>query len=330
MRLLQVCNVGRIVGGTAACAWTVTRALPALEHYVRFLSPPDRETLSVFAGCDVSHDGELSAEEVARVRPDIVLLHNISCARVVGSWTAPTVQYLHSAIAVPSKADATVCCSRWLAERIGLPRSCVLWQAVPTCAPAEGSGVPTRRDAGGKVRLTVGRLCTPQPRKWPQSLIPFYRRLSEESPHVDWEFVGCPGGMESALGAACRGRAVFHPAGWSRRSLLSRWDVLLYSNPGLPESFGRVVAEAMRAGCVPVVDRRGGFIEQIPNGAGFLCQGARDFVEALRRLSDGTIRRRMSDAAVRHADERFSLARFARELLMWFTRASRTAANGRT
>ena len=53
MRLLQVCNVGRIVGGTAACAWSITRAFPDLEHHVAFLSSITDETQRGFAGTHV-------------------------------------------------------------------------------------------------------------------------------------------------------------------------------------------------------------------------------------------------------------------------------------
>jgi glycosyltransferase involved in cell wall biosynthesis len=153
-------------------------------------------------------------------------------------------------------------------------------------------------------------------KKWPPTIIPFYAELATQFPDIAWEFVGCPGEWQSALTAACRGRTVFHPAGWRQRTLLSRWDVLLYSNPALPESFGRTAAEAMRAGCIPVVDRLGGFIEQIPDDCGFLCSSPADFARALDQASDVAVRRTMSRRAPSHADHHFSLRRFRHRLMM--------------
>ena len=130
-RLLQVCNVGRIVGGTGACAWTVTRALPEFEHRVLFLSRPDAETAAAFAPVAIGYQSVLTDGVVERFRPDVVLLHNISRARVSRTLSVPTLQYLHSAISDPAEADATVCCSHWLARRVGLAAEQVLWQGVP-------------------------------------------------------------------------------------------------------------------------------------------------------------------------------------------------------
>jgi hypothetical protein len=318
MKLLQVCNVGRIVGGTAACAWTVTRALPAFEHHVAFLSPPDAETVFAFAPTPVSSYSVIADIDLAKLRPDAVLLHNTPRSRWRAASLAPTVQYLHSEIADPMGADATLCCSQWLAQRIGLPADRVLWQAVGK-VPRGGGFRPPR--AGARCRrheLRVGRICTPTARKWPRAMLPFYRNLASRCHDVRWEFVGCPANLQAALQSACGHRAAFHPAGWRQRARVAEWDVLLYSNPVLTESFGRIAAEAMRAGCVPVVDRLGGFAEQIPPDCGFLCEGVEQFAAALEQLADSEFRRRMSQRAARHADENFSLAHFARKLLHWF------------
>jgi glycosyltransferase involved in cell wall biosynthesis len=78
----------------------------------------------------------------------------------------------------------------------------------------------------------------------------------------------------------------------------------------------------MRSGCIPVVDRLGGFIEQIPHDCGFLCSSLDEFAAALDRLSDDKFRRAMSERAIKHANEQFSLPRFAADLQMWFDRAA--------
>jgi hypothetical protein len=322
MKLFQVCNVGQIVGGTAACAWTVTRALPTFAHHVAFLSPLDAETVAAFAPASVTTHAAITDADLAKLRPDAVLLHNTPRSRWAARVNAPMVQYLHSEFEDPAVADVTVCCSQWLARRLRMPADRVLWQAVGKIARDVGFQPPIAGAGCPRYGLTVGRICTPAARKWSRTMFPFYRQLASQHPRVRWEFVGCPRQMQRELQSACRNRATFHPAAWSQRLQLAKWDVLLYSNPALPESFGRVAAEAMRAGCVPVVDRLGGFIEQIPSDCGLFCEGVEQFAAALERLADPGFRQRMSHQAERHADENFSLARFARELLGWFDAAA--------
>jgi len=307
-RLLQVCNVGRIVGGTAACAWTVTRALPGFAHHVAFLAPVDAETTAAFRECVISQHERITTATLIQLRPDVILLHNTPQARYPTGTSVSTIQYLHSAIPNPAVADVTVCCSHWLARELKMPEACVLWQGV----------VKEVRHARRNETLVVGRICTPTPRKWPAALVPFYAELAARCPDVRWEFVGCPDGLQPRLQRACRGRAVFYPAGWSQRSRLAEWDVLLYCNRALPESFGRVVAEALRAGCIPVVDRLGGFVEQLPDDCGFLCDNIKEFAVALATLSNPALRYAMSQRGVQHADRVFSLHQFARELLRRF------------
>lgn len=307
-RLLQVCNVGRITGGTAACAWTVTRALPEFEHTVAFLSQVTDETRSVFesAGVRVECWAAPCREAIETARPDAVILHNVAGRNRV-SGSAVTLQYVHS-IGIRAPADVTVCCSRWLAVQTGRCAASVLYQGVPRAPGCEAA----RRERGG--RLVIGRICTPTQRKWPASMIGFYRRLAESFPRVEWEFVGCPELVRPQLSVACRGRATFMAAGWPARSRLWSWDALLYHNPHVTESFGRTAAESMRAGCIPIVDARGGFVEQVAEGTGFLCGTFEEFAEAVAELHAEAVRRRMSQAARNHGDCTFSIAQFRVEL----------------
>ncbi|WP_437185085.1 glycosyltransferase [Planctomicrobium sp. SH668] len=97
-----------------------------------------------------------------------------------------------------------------------------------------------------------------------------------------------------------------------RSSSPARWDALLYHNQQVTESFGRTVAEAMRGGCVPIVDAQGGFLEQITSGDnGFVCRQMDDFHLALKRILDPCERWKLSKNAMRFADERYSLANFS-------------------
>ena len=307
MRLLQVCNVGNIVGGTAACAWTVTRALPEVEHLVVFLSRVSDETRWAFGDCRVEQWDQIDDGRLAGFQPEVVLLHNTGDCHVGRISSAVRVQYVHSA-GRRAAADLTLYCSRWLAEQCSASASSVLYQAVTQpVRPTSGETRALRK------RLVVGRICTPQRQKWPAGLPVFYNRLARRFPEVDWEFVGCPEDMQASLFESCGAGTVFHPACWQSRTLLWRWDALLYHNPRVTESFGRTVAESMRAGCIPVVDNRGGFSEQVNAECGFLCAGDDEFAAAIGALQDAGIRRRVSRSALSHANECFSVARFREE-----------------
>lgn len=316
-RLLQVCNVGQICSGTAACAWTVTRALAGWEHQVAVLGTITAETRRVFAPVPLLSWPDVSAARLTRFRPDIVLLHNTAAGKVTSPLRVPKVLYQHSQITVAA-ADRRVFCSRWLAERCGATDADVLWQAVPRAVDASRA----RRADGG---LTLGRICTPRRHKWPQRLVGWYRNLALRFPQVQWEFVGCPTELQSELAAACGRRARFYTAGWDRRALLTTWDAVLYHQPELPESFGRVVAEAMRVGCVPIVDRLGGFIEQLDEGGGYLCATAAEFASAISELSMPELLRQRSQQCREIGNRRWSLARFARDLLREFDAAAQAA-----
>ena len=142
-----------------------------------------------------------------------------------------------------------------------------------------------------------------------------------------WEFVGCLQPLRRRLEEACQGNAEFFPASWLARSRLWQWNALLYHNPALTESFGRTVAEAMRAGCIPIVDGRGGFSEQIADGCGYLCPEANDFANAVEQILSPGHRLRMSWACQAHTDDAFSLFRFGRDLLRRFREAAQGCAN---
>ena len=287
----------------------MTRALPDVEHHVHFLSPPCPETEVAFSSSRITAQRPIDPDQIARAEADVVILHNVS-PRGWPGVSVPTIQYVHSAGA-RATADTTVYCSLWLAGQCGrVDDATVLYQAVPKPAPTSMGPHRTLRK-----HLVVGRLCTPSTRKWPMETVGFYERLAGQFPCVEWEFVGCPEPMRSELMQACRGRAEFIDAGWSARSRLWHLDALLYHHPHLAESFGRTCAESMRSGCVPIVDRRGGFVEQVTPETGFLCDNEADFVRALAQLHNAGLRRRMSRSSMTHADGAFSLQRFRSDLL---------------
>ncbi|HBN75191.1 MAG TPA: hypothetical protein DD473_05115 [Planctomycetaceae bacterium] len=313
MRLIQYCNVGNIVGGTAACAWSVTRALPDFEHVVLFRSQPTLETRQAFEHCKIAFVPHLTSEILMSWRADVLILHNISPANVFWGHEKKNLpvrglQYIHSAGGSRAGAARMVCCSESLKEQLGHPSIEVLTQGVPVAV----SGTTCRRE---QKRFVVGRICTPVDRKWPTELLSFYDRLVKIHPQIDWAFVGCPKSLEQSLREVCCGRAVFHRAEFNARKLLRDWHALVYHHPSLTESFGRTVAEAMRCGCVPVVDNKGGFREQIIPGAGYLCGNVGEFSAALEELLIPERWISHSQNCQSHADGHFSLRSFRQRLL---------------
>jgi hypothetical protein len=209
----------------------------------------------------------------------MVIFHNISCSRAERRLPAVTIQYLHSKIS-PASADLTLYCSDWLAQLYGADPHNVCRQAVPR---------PKRQNRFSETRSlrthpVIGRICTPQHRKWPDETVEFYAGLANRFPNVQWEFVGCPRKLQQSLRDACYGKATYLSASWTARSRLWFWDAMLYHHPTLTESFGRTVAESMRTGCVPIVDDKGGFREQVQKGCGFLCKKESDFFHAVEQL----------------------------------------------
>lgn len=304
MRILQVCNVGEICGGTAACAWSITHALADHEHIVNFLSSPSAETKRAFRHCQVEQFSTVTKQELDQWQPDLVILHNTPPERISGHEQLLCVQYHHS---VGKRAVATihVACSKYLQRQ--LPQDTeLLYQPVPIPPEDDLRSIRQFRD-----RLTIGRICTPNTRKWPQQLIPFYETLSERFPNVQWEFVGAPEEIKQSVAHACRQRCRFFSAEFAARKYYWQWDALLYHHPSLAETFGRTVAEAMRAGCIPIVDARGGFLEQFEQQqAGFACKDVEEFSVAMTALLNEDHRHELSQNAMIHANQQFSLESF--------------------
>lgn len=305
MHLLQVCNVGSIVGGTAACAWSLTRAWPQLRHTVAFLSPVDQATRQVLHPHRIETWSHCTSERIKALQPDLVVLHNVGQAGASLWSEALTIQFVHS-VGPRLQADQTLYCSRWLARQLRAAEESVLWQGVPV-PPSPTACRPRFTD-----RLRLGRICTPSIRKWPESLLEFYAELASRHPQVDWEFIGCPVVLQPRLLSACRGQAKFILPSWQARSYLWEWDALLYHHPTLTESFGRTLAEAARAGCVPIVDQRGGFVEQLEVVTGMGCRTWMEFSNAITVLGDVSVRRSLSQHVRQQASTAFSLAAFGR------------------
>ncbi|MEZ5943689.1 MAG: glycosyltransferase family 4 protein [Planctomycetaceae bacterium] len=271
------------------------------------------ETQSAFQGVQLLHAESLPSGQVTSLDPAVVLMHNTAVDRVSGPIAVPSIMYQHSA-GRRANASIKVYCSRWLAKQSNEPDARVLIQSVPE-PPHPGERTEARHL---RTSLKVGRICTPTARKWPPGLIDFYARATERFPEIDWEFVGTPEQLKDELRQVCRQRIEFIDPGWHVRTYLWDWDVMLNRQPQLPESFGRTAADAMRAGCIPVVDNQGGFPEQVNSDVGYLCSNDKEFLNALADLHHPDRRYQMSSHAQEYANANFSLSRFRQDLLQLF------------
>lgn len=320
MKLLQVGKKPEIVSGVVGCIWSICQTLPDWSHALFFcslLSVPER-TREALDGYRLGSGPALTAEWLRGADPDVILFHNTADDEVpleLLPGGAVAIYYYHSSYTalggfsgVMERCRRSLAVSEFLARSAGMPADSVLYQPVP--APPRGA-----RENGGRPRpageLVVGRLCNPREENWPESMLDFYRSLAARCPpRVRWEFVGCPPKMRPRLAEACGG-AVFHETGLGARSLLWSWHAMLYDSGGVVHSYGRTLCEAQRAGCVPVVNRLGGFPEQIEEGrTGFLCQGPEEFARALERLDDPETWSALSREARAAGDRRGSLERW--------------------
>ncbi|MEM1062177.1 MAG: glycosyltransferase [Planctomycetota bacterium] len=255
--VLHVGNNGREVGGTGACIRDLMQAVPG-EH------------AAAYPG-DLLGGGHR-----------VAVWHNTRADRFDASVAERHVYVWHSAGGCADAAapcDAEIFVSSHLQSLVGRDGSVVI-------QPVETPPSEVEQDLGQA--MTVGRLTTPDARKWPDKLVEFYRKLDVELSDVDvrYEFVGCPRSRRQEFKAAL-GECVFHEASPDARRHLWRWDVLLAYQPFLTESFGRTVSEAQLARCIPIADRQGGFIEQVQHGVtGYLC-GPRpcEFADAVRTVA---------------------------------------------
>lgn len=317
MKLLSVNNAGRI-GGTLACTYSVVRSLPDIEHHIHVVGQINEDHWKqMFGGLNVSRSGPgmITPGHIEKIRPDFIILNNTTDSACPQWLTMPTLLFRHSARIAPAPHHHQVFASRWLATQCGHApvEADILYQGVP-----KPSGVYFR---DSEQAPQIGTMAVPERQKWNFHSLNLYRQLSLVSPPESiFEFVGCPPGLREDLRMAVRPRqATFFDAQWDIRCRLSGWDFLIHHNPSLPESFGRVAVEAMRAGCIPLVDDQGGFQETVPHlvpPIGYRCSEQLHFVERLDEISkaDYDYRMRMRDRIQSMADETYSHSAFADRL----------------
>ena len=288
MKLVQLTNTWEL-GGTTMCALAVAKALPDWEHEI--IAPPNPR-VPLPRGVRLVDRYPFDA--------DVLVLHNIGRGRVPSLPTVPTIQFHHSRAEL-APADVDLYASDWL--RDGRP-GWTCYQSVDRC------------DADARDALfRVGRLTNPTQAKWGATVERVFRDVASLGLVIKRET--CGGRVDGAVELPLSPHAA--------RDYLPRWHVLLYHSP-VTESFGRVVVEAMAAGCVPLVDPRGGPAETVIGGVtGFHCSGPQGFRQRVEQLfGDRELWRRMSHAARAWVRYQFSHEAFRYRLLQAIGHARQT------
>lgn len=282
---MQFNNVGSLVGGTGACAFTVAQCFPEMTRAIYTFGSPSRELLEEckIEGIEVFSNKVSTEEAIEQFKPDFVILHNTNPGRIPEmDPRIPVIFYQHSnfsmARASRDRSDVFFVCSRHLARQAGVDEKFVLYQPVP---------MPPHRTATRDENPSIGRICTPKASKWKiEDFSGVYRHLAERFTSVRFDFVGAPQEVRPAITEILGDQAAFFNPSWEERWRLRAWHGMLYSS-SLEESYGRVVCEAQRAGCVPIVSRLGGFVEQInPCVTGALCASPEEYGDAVQMLLD--------------------------------------------
>lgn len=296
--VLFVNNVPEVCGGTGAASLSMMAALPDCNHDILTMSGSwTKENKAPFPNGTKFHEGR-SVRDVLLDKPfDLVVFQNTRDSQIPNHLpnNPRTAYYLHSnhhtAKRCVDRVDRVFVVSKYLARAAGFDEKYVLYQ--PVSIPPKGGW---ERDPS---KLVLGRICTPVPQKWMIDDVTTPIRQVIESYHgkkdLGFEFVGCPDHLQPAIRTSITECAKgwngstpgcdFHPASFEARSLLHKWDVLLYKTP-IQESYGRTVKEAQRCGCYPVVSAVGGFVEQVVGSAGWLCHADADFEKWAYRWSN--------------------------------------------
>lgn len=314
----MVNNVSEVCGGTIQCSASMCKALPDFERRVFSFSHEFGPVAQEVFGPGVELRNGLDASQVVTdFQPDVVVWHNTHADRIPDKPLAGALQVYVAHSAHSSLRDAarkchvTICVSKWLARKVGLSESTVLYQ--PVQPPERFLGFDSHA-----ALMRIGRLCTPTAKKWNlDEMAPYYAALSAEFPdQLCYEWVAPP-----RLHADLRERFVgcisdrtIKPDYLAPKRLWF-WEAMLYTS-SLEESYGRTVCEAQMSHCVPIVNRRGAYPEQIEHGVtGFLVDSPKDAVEAVRVLTNGDEYIRMSSAAALSAEMRSGLPAWREQFL---------------
>ncbi len=285
MKIVQVNNL-IAVGGTTTCAMAVCDALPA-EHTIISLGSVDgkvKRWLEDCFGITILVRNAVTPGDCADATA--VILNNTAADQVPEELPAPVLYWHHSRYQGQATGDHVAWASDWLREK--------------AAGQTLHQGALAVDHEARAPEFTVGRLATPGGHK------------RHEDDEQWWSRLDVPGkvyvGHVQIPGVTCIPPEI---GLWSR---MTEWHAMVVRSP-VTESFGRCVIEAMMAGCVPVVDGRGGHCETVIDGeTGFLCKRG-EHEKKIHWLRDHPDEwASMSEKAKLHAKEKFGPHPFAKRL----------------
>jgi glycosyltransferase involved in cell wall biosynthesis len=187
----------------------------------------------------------------------------------------------------------------------------------------------------GRIVLSAGRFSTSLHCKKQLEMVRAFVELCAEQQLVDWEYHLVGVLEDPAYFEACKRVAKGYPVFFHTnasfeelRGLYGRAKIFWHAtglgeieseHPELMEHFGITTVEAMSAGCVPVVIRRGGQPEIVRNTeSGFLFDSIEELKEhTLRLMKDNALWQDMSEECIRRSRE-FSLDNFEKRVRYLF------------
>jgi hypothetical protein len=286
LKFLFVNNVACLVGGTAQCTLSMVKSFPDCEHHILALAGEfSAEDKQLFGSNCTLVTGPRVARYLSENHFDVICYQNSRIDDIPHQPPQGTlcVYIAHSPAApvrlVPERVQKFCVVSEFLKQKLKCDWP-VIHQPVQKPTPYASVGTDWCRHQRKSGKLVIGKLCTPNNQKW--KLADFIESLlaidSDNRYQKAFHFVGAPQIAIDAITSHVESPMHFSPPSPHARGYLCEWDVLLTAT-SIEETFGRTVREAQRAGCVPVVSRIGGFVEQITDGTtGMLCEDTRHFV----------------------------------------------------
>ncbi|MCS7237915.1 MAG: glycosyltransferase family 4 protein [Thermoguttaceae bacterium] len=149
--------------------------------------------------------------------------------------------------------------------------------------------------------LVVGRLCRPDPAKWPQEL---WTTLAQTRLALRCRLMGWSPRIAQHVGPPPPWAEVFPPGAIPAQQFYASLHVLLGWGGSAIENWPRIALEAMAAGVPIVAPASGGWPEMIDHGrTGLLFRTTAELVDCLRQLVDEELRLYLASQARRHVEE---------------------------
>lgn len=143
--------------------------------------------------------------------------------------------------------------------------------------------------------LVLGRLCRPDPAKWPRTLWTTFSRL--QGP-IRFRLMGWSPAVARHLGPPPPWAELFPPAAMPAQAFYASIHVLVGWGGSAVENWPRIGLEAMAAGVPVVAPATGGWPEMIDHGrTGLLFTTTDELLEHVDRLRDERLRERLAQAA---------------------------------